>query len=110
MAQTTSTAEDHAIATLVRLLEFDPWSLTVAERSDLRQAYSAHQRTWLPRLNGLVEPPAIDATFPAFLLGTPTFADLAQGIGNARAPHELDTATADRLQRFVDRYRGYLVA
>lgn len=109
MVHTTTAAEARAIASLIQLLEFDPWSLTVAERRELRQTLSDAQRTWLPRIAELVEPPPIDAGFPAFLLGTPAFADLASGVGDASARHELDTATADRLQRFVDRYRDYLV-
>jgi hypothetical protein len=108
MSQTTTSAEARAVAELVRLLEFDPWSLTLAERRELRRAMASAQAAWLPRIQGLIEPPPIDGTFPAFLLSTPAFADLAQGIGPARRAHELCTATADRLQRFVDRYRDYL--
>lgn len=108
MVYTTTSAEARAAADLIRLLEFDPWSLTPAERRELRQTLADAQRTWLPRIAALVEPPPLDGTFPAFLLGTPPFVDLATGIGDAIARHQLDTATADRLQRFVDRYRDYL--
>jgi hypothetical protein len=108
MPQTTTSAEARAIAELVRLLEFDPWSLTLAERRTLRRAMGGAQNAWLPRVARLVEPPPLDASFPAFLLATPAFADLADGIGAARSASDLCTATADRLQRFVDRYRDYL--
>lgn len=102
----TVTADE--VAGLVRLLAFDPWSLTHAERRLLRHAHGADQQQWLPRLTRLVEPPPPGADFPAFLLAMPPFADLKDGIGKARAVTDLDTATADRLQRFVDRYRDWL--
>lgn len=105
----TSTPGDE-VACLVRLLEFDPWSLTPAERRRLRSALAAHQARWLPRIASLVEPPAPDPGFPAFLLETPPFHDLRDGIGSAWQLGDLDTATADRLQRFVDRYRDWLAA
>ncbi|MEY2980643.1 MAG: hypothetical protein ACO4CT_08640 [Planctomycetota bacterium] len=110
MAHPASIAEARAITDLIRLLEFDPWSLTPAERSELRAALVDAQKRWLPRIVDLVEPPVVDDAFPAFLLDTPAFADLADGIGDAHAPCELGTGTADRLQRFVDRYRTYLAA
>ena len=110
MVQVTTSAEARAIAELIRLLDFDPWSLTPPERQELRRSFDEEQHRWLPRLDALVEPPPVDADFPAFLLATQAFADLADGIGEAAAYCQLDTATADRLQRFVDRYRDYLVA
>jgi hypothetical protein len=110
MAQPANSAEARAITDLIRLLEFDPWSLTPAERTELRAALDEAQARWLPRIVDLVEPPAVDEAFPAFLLETPAFADLARGIGDAHGARELGIATADRLQRFVDRYRSYLAA
>ena len=98
------------IAGLVRLLGFDPWSLTPAERRALRVAFQRQQSHWLPRLSRLVEPPLPNPSFPAFLLEMPPFADLRDGIGSATSIRDLDTATADRLQRFVDRYRDWLLA
>ncbi|MEZ5965988.1 MAG: hypothetical protein R3F56_19285 [Planctomycetota bacterium] len=91
----------------VRLTD-DPWSLTPAERQDLRQRHEADQRQWLPRVRGLVEPPAPRDSFPAFLLAIAPFAHIGRAIGAARDPGELDVGTADELQRFVDRYRAYL--
>ncbi|MGE3879117.1 MAG: hypothetical protein AB7I19_08675 [Planctomycetota bacterium] len=105
MALLASTDE---VSVLVRLLEFDPWSLTAAERRCLRSAFQREQARWLPRVATLVEPPAPAQSFPAFLLETAPFRDLRDGIGQAKKLSELDTATADRLQRFVDRYRDWL--
>lgn len=89
-------------------LEDDPWSLTPAQRVALRDRLSDAQREWLPRLARLVEPPAPDGNFPAFLLTSKRFALLRQAIGSASDRRSLDTATADELQRFVDCYRDYL--
>lgn len=86
----------------------DPWSLTQAERRHLLAARAASQEVWMRVLPALVEPPAPAGGFPAFLLDTQPFARLRQAIGAARTRSELDTATADELQRFVDCYRGYL--
>ncbi|MFO1051718.1 MAG: hypothetical protein U1F36_05855 [Planctomycetota bacterium] len=110
MATIASSLSADEIAGLVRLLGFDPWSLTPAERRALRHAYQRQQSTWLPRLARLVEPPVPGTGFPAFLLETPPFSDLREGIGSAASLRDLDTATADRLQRFVDRYRDWLAA
>jgi len=85
----------------------DPWSLTRPEREALRTERSASQAKWMSRLPELVEPPAPEASFPAFLLDTERFASLREAIGDARSRRELDTATADELQRFVDCYRDY---
>ena len=88
----------------------DPWSLGPDERLALRDALRESQSAWLRVLADLVEPPRPDGDFPAFLLDTPPFARLRDAIGSARSAADLDTATADELQRFVDRYRGYLTA
>ena len=88
----------------------DPWSLTHRERLVLRDSLADAQGHWLPRIEGLVEPPAVDAAFPAFLLETTPFAPLARAIGDTQNRVELDTGTADALQHFVDRYRSFLSA
>ena len=87
----------------------DPWSLAFAERASLAVGHADEQARWLPVIQGLVEPPAIDDSFPAFLLATPPFAHLAEAIAGARQALDLNTGAADELQRFVDRYRGYLL-
>ena len=93
-----------------RTLSNDPWSIEPAARVALLEQHRDSQQVWLPILTKLVEPPPLDADFPAFLLDTPHFAELRSAIGNARSQLELDTGTADKLQRFVDCYRSYLHA
>lgn len=89
-------------------LAADPWALDGATRRRLAHELAEAQAHWLARLTDLVEPPAPDASFPAFLIEAPQFASLRQAVGDARTARELDTATADQLQRFVDLYRDYL--
>lgn len=86
----------------------DPWSLTESERWSLYSLHVEAQGRWLPRIRGLVEPPTPAASFPAFLLDLPPFQRLGQNIGDAATIADLDLATADELQHFVDRYRAYL--
>ncbi len=92
---------------LASRLADDPWALTHSERLELRASLGAAQVRWLTRLGNLIDPPAIDDSFPAYLLGTPPFSLIGQSIGEARNRHELDTGTADEVQRFVDHYRSY---
>lgn len=98
-----------AVAPLTLKLIDDPWSLEHRERRDLSDAMTRCQADWLGRLEKLVEPPPIEDTFPAFLLETAPFASLKAFIGEATCLADLDTAVADELQRFVDRYRDYMV-
>lgn len=86
----------------------DVRTLDLGQRHALRQRLSAAQAEWLPRLRALVEPPAPDGDFPAFLLATEPFAWLRAAIGDARQAADLAPATADLLQRFVDAFRDYL--
>ena len=88
---------------------WDPGSLGRAERHALAAAAGPEQAAWLPRLNALVEPPILSESFPAFLLATPMFEDLRAAVADARHRRDLDTATADELQYFVDRYRTWLL-
>ncbi len=97
-----------AIRNLVKLCSYDPWSLTLPERYELADSMRDMQHRWLPRLDALSEPPELERDFPAFLLGTPAFDELRDAIGDAHEPAELATGTADLVQHFVDRYRGYL--
>ncbi len=94
---------------LTRKLQDNPWSLLLGERQDLMGAMIRHQSSWLTRLTHLVEPPYIADTFPAFLLESSAFGSLREAIGDATSSAELDTATADELQYFVDHYRHYMV-
>ena len=93
---------------LVSRMADDPWGLPLADRVRLAGQHASVQQTWLPRLRRLVEPPLPRDNFPAFLLELPAFARLRRSIGDATQIADLDVGTADELQRFVDRYRGYL--
>lgn len=93
---------------LIERCAADPWTLTIAERRALARAGAPAQAQWLPRLQNLVEPPLPTADFPAFLLEVAPFTRLRDAIGDAQVGIDLDTGTADELQRFVDHYRDYL--
>ncbi len=97
------TPSSHSTATLE-----DPWALPLAQRRRMRDGASVAQARWLPILAALVEPPTPSHDFPAFLLATAPFASLRERLGAARARADLDFATLDELQHFVDRYRDYL--
>ncbi len=91
----------------IKLID-DPWSLTLQERLGLRASLAREQGQWLRRIEGLIEPPAIDDAFPAFLLATKPFAHLAHAVSDAGDRIALGTGATDALQRFVDRYRSFL--
>jgi hypothetical protein len=99
-----------AVDALEDKLRDDPWSLDATERRLVLRLHQDGQNRWLDVLRTLVEPPAPAETFPAFLLDVTPFDRLRDAIGTARSPRDLDTATADELQRFVDHYRDYLAA
>ena len=85
----------------------DPRALSLAARRAECQRRQADNQRWLDRLRALAEPqPAAD--FPAFLLATPPFADLARRLGGAARRRDLPTGLADELDRFVEAYRAYL--
>ena len=88
----------------IEKLHDDPWSLNAHERQALLAEMAPSQESWLRVLPDLVEPPAPTDAFPAFLLDTEPFGALRRAIGSATTAVDLDTATADELQRFVDRY------
>jgi len=95
---------------LIRRFTEDPFALASSERLALFRALQEDQRRWLPRVRALVEPPAPDATFPAFLLALPPFAALAGAVcpEAGRTRRDLGTGVLDELQRFVDHYREWL--
>lgn len=66
------------------------------------------QNHWLGRLTKLTEPPALERDFPAYLLATPHFRDLARRIGDATTRSQMPTAVVDELDWFVDAFRDYL--
>ena len=98
-----------SLAQLTQKLEADPWSLDHVERCQLMAAMRQEQDCWLDRLQGLIEPPRLADWFPAFLLETRPFTELKNGIGQHTCRARLETAVADELQYFVDRYRSYLL-
>lgn len=85
----------------------DPRELELGARHQWCQRLLAEQRQWLTRLCALAEPkPAPD--FPAFLLATPGFADLAARLLGAATRTDLKTETQDEVDRFVDAFGDYL--
>lgn len=96
------------LAPLLDRIQDDPWSLTLSERNSVAVRMPEQQAQWLRLLPNLVEPPTPAPDFPAFLLETERFAALRRAIEGKLTHSELDTATADELQRFVDLYRNYL--
>jgi hypothetical protein len=86
----------------------DPRALTLAERRETRRRMRAENEQWLARLEQLADAPKPGADFPAFLLATEPFADLARRLGDATCRRELAAAVADELDWFVDAFRDYL--
>lgn len=102
---------DHlSAATLLAGAADDPWALSLGERRRLLESMTRSQEAWLRRLRRMVEPPLPGDDFPAFLLDLAPFSRLRRQVGTAERPSQLETAVADELQRFVDRYRNYLIA
>lgn len=87
----------------------DPRAITLQERRATAAGMPREQASWLQRLQPLVEGAPLGADFPAFLLATPPFADLAQRLGSATRRQDLPTDVADELDWFVDAYKLYLV-
>jgi hypothetical protein len=106
-APATTALRTGRIVDLVARCAEDPWALTAGERSELLLVSAPAQVRWLPRLRALVEPPLPAPDFPAFLLDLPAYAHLRQAVAVARSSGDLDVATADELQRFVDHYREW---
>lgn len=86
----------------------DPRNLSLEARRATAAGMHAAQSRWLARLQLLIEPPALDSDFPAFLLATPPFADLARRLGQAHLRAQLPAADADELDWFVHAFRDYL--
>ncbi len=86
----------------------DPRAITLQARRATCASMHDEQSHWLPRLQKLAEPPAPDRDFPAFLLATPHFADLARRIGDTTDRRKLPVAVADELDWFLEVFRDYL--
>ncbi len=86
----------------------DPRTLSLPDRLAARNQFASDQDYWLRTVRHLAEPPAPADDFPAFLLATPPFADLAARLAAAGTRAQLSTETADELAWFVDRFADYL--
>lgn len=86
----------------------DPRTLTLAERHALRDELTREQAAWLARLRELAEQQPLAEDFPAFLLATQPFEDLARRIGRARTRSELAAEVADELDWFLRAFEDYL--
>lgn len=86
----------------------DPRALSLQARRATATRMHREQALWLARLQRLAEPPTPDRDFPAFLLATPLFADLAHRLGDIQDRAGLPVAVADELDWFVAAFRAYL--
>lgn len=86
----------------------DPRAIGLAERQRVLARMGREQAWWLERLRSLTEAPAPERDFPAFLLATPPFRELASKLAPATSRRQLDAAAADELDWFVRAFRDYL--
>jgi len=86
----------------------DPRTLTLDERREALEQYAREQEQWLAKLRVLAEDPKPEDDFPAFLLATAPFAELAARLGKAQSHKELSTDAADELEWFVRVFADYL--
>jgi hypothetical protein len=86
----------------------DPRAIGLPERHQVLAGMRREQALWLERLQHLTEAPKPERDFPAFLLATPPFHDLARRLARAAARAQLPPATADELDWFVRAFRDYL--
>lgn len=86
----------------------DPRAIRLAHRNQMRSSLQRENDWWLNRLMGLCESPKPEADFPAYLLATPPFRDLARKLAAATRRKDLELAAADELDWFVRAFRDYL--
>jgi len=86
----------------------DPRALTLPQRRSNQSRMHKEQKFWLERLRQLAEGPPPDKDFPAFLLATPAFRELAQHLANATTRAQLPAPVADEMDRFVHAFADYL--
>jgi hypothetical protein len=86
----------------------DPRAITLEERRATASRLHREQAQWLDRLNGLVEGPKPEPDFPAFLLATSPFNELARRLGTANNRSQLTAVVADELDWFVQAFADYL--
>lgn len=86
----------------------DPRTLTLAERHAARDQYDRDQIDWLNKLRSLAEASRPDDDFPAFLLATQPFADLARKLKKAHKRSQLAVDVADEMDWFLSAFADYL--
>ncbi|MEO6595675.1 MAG: hypothetical protein ABIP94_13055 [Planctomycetota bacterium] len=86
----------------------DPRAITLQERRATAQRLNREQAIWLERLRALAEPPLPENDFPAFLLATQPFAELANKLNGATARQQLPPELADELDWFLRAFKDYL--
>ena len=86
----------------------DPRSLTLQQRRSNQGRMHKEQRFWLERLRQLAEGSVPEKDFPAFLLATPAFRELAQHLAGATTRAQLPPQIADEMDRFVQEFSDYL--
>ena len=86
----------------------DPRALTLPQRRSNQSRMHKEQKFWLERLRQLAEGPPPDKDFPAFLLATPAFRELAQHLAKATTRAQLPAPVADEMDRFVHAFTDYL--
>jgi hypothetical protein len=85
----------------------DPRALDLAQRRQWQQRLSGPHSRWTAALAALSETRLGDE-FPAFLLATPPFAELAASIEGATHRSSLPLDVLDRLDRFLEAFADYL--
>ena len=86
----------------------DPRTLTLAERQETCDQNELAQAVWHHKLQLLAEGPKPGPDFPAFLLATAPFADLAHKIEKAQTRNQLPVDVADELDWFLRAFADYL--
>jgi len=86
----------------------DPRAICLAHRNEMRASLQRENSWWLTRLTQLCESSKPEADFPAYLLATPPFRDLAHKLALATGRQQLDLATADEFDWFMRAFRDYL--
>lgn len=86
----------------------DPRALSLRQRRAQKQSMHREQGFWLDRVRALAEAPLPADDFPAFLLATGPFHELAARLLAATQRAQLAPATADELDWFVAAFRDYL--
>ena len=86
----------------------DPRALTMEERFAARERMHAAQQRWLSRIRDLAEDPQPEDDFPAFLLETRPFHELARALNGAARAKDLSTEDADQLAWFIRAFADYM--